>query len=152
MRKIFLFSMLGFFLFGFSFAQQSPSRHALGIGGGVVFLSDDSVLKPGLHFDYEYDLLAEKIDLSIGFASELVMADRRHIGLSVFLGFSPLKRLSVNLGPGVMFEGPETYFCSHVGIGYNWDFSNFSIGPYAEWAYTGKHYHLSFGMGLGYKF
>jgi hypothetical protein len=143
-----------FFLFisGLSAQTEASRRHGLGLTIGPVYLSDDDMLAPAVQLEYDYSFLMGGREWFAGAASEVIFMNQRHIGLAVFLGYSPFGGLGLNLGPGVMFEGDKHYFSANLGMAYEFDLNRLSIGPALELAHTGRHYHLLLGLVLGISF
>lgn len=125
---------------------SGSEKHGIGMGFGMVYLSDDNKFDPGLHLGYSYGFQKGKSPLSAGGAMEVIFGDERHIGMSLQLGYTPAEGWDVGAGPGVMLEGDTHYFCIHVASSFGFDLGKFSIGPALELAHTGKHYHVLTGI------
>ena len=131
---------------------QTNNKHSLGLGAGAVYLSDDKTISPGLQLEYAYHFVWGITPLHATVCTEFIFGDERHIGLAIGLGFTPIGNLDLGLGPGVMFEGEKHYFCLHLSTSYAFDFKGFSMGPLAELAHTGKHFHMLAGIIFEFEF
>lgn len=129
---------------------QSSNRHGLGVSGGWVYLSDDKTTAPGLQLEYEYRFMAADRSLHLASCVEYIFAEEQHIGLGLGIGFSIYRHWEIEVGPGVMFEGDDHFYCIHLATSYEWDLGAISMGPIVEIAHTGSHYHLLAGVKLGY--
>ena len=125
---------------------QSGHRHSLGLGAGAVYLSDDKIFSPGLQLEYAYHFLWGTTPLHASACTELIFGEERHIGLALGLGFTPMGNLDLGIGPGVMFEGEEHYFCLHLSASWGFVLRGFSMGPIVELAHTGRHFHMLAGL------
>ncbi len=146
MKKSGLICLLVILFFGHYCYSQPEHRHSIAFAAGAVYLSDDKVVDPGVHLEYAYHFMLGKILLNSGSSIEMIFGEERHIGLALYMGYSPLKGWDVGLGPGVMFEGDTHYYCINISTSYGFDMGSFSLGPAMELAHTGKHFHFLMGL------
>ncbi len=91
----------------------------------------------------------------IGLGYERIFDEHKHNTFGVVASYRPIDPLSLNLSPGVTYEGSESDhldFALHVEATYEFEISNVHIGPVFEFAYDPEDYHLSLGLHIGYGF
>lgn len=135
----------------FAQAQSSPSN-SVGVSAGAVYLSDDHTIDPGFQIEYARHLNLGHTPIHVGGSVEIILGEEQHIGLALSLGFSPLDKWEIGIGPGIMFEGDEHFYCVHVATFYAFQWGKYALGPVWELAHTGKHYHILLGIQFEFDF
>lgn len=103
---------------------------------------------------YYYIYSLEDTKFGIGLGYERIFDEHKHNTIGVVLSYRAIEEFSINVSPGLTFEGEENVpnFAVHVESSYEFEFKNFHIGPVAELAYDPEDIHVSLGLHIGYGF
>lgn len=146
-------------------AQESHSEHnghnhedehpnnELGISLSPVYFFKEKELSVATHLHYVYNFPNTKF--GVGFGYERIFDEHKHNFLGLELNYRPIHNLTLNLSPGVAFEGDyfdEKEFALHFESVYEFEFESFHIGPLLELAYHPEDFHISLGIHVGLGF
>lgn len=163
MKNPFILNLL-FFLFSYvAHGQISQSlladqdthdshKNELGIATSPVYFPKDQELAFGLHLHYVHTLFMSKFGLGLGY--ERIFDKHAHNTFGIVACYKPIEKLSLNISPGLTFEGQNNTanLSVHLESSYEWEIHDFHFGPVLEYAYDPFDYHLSIGMHFGYGF
>ena len=160
-----LFLILLSFIYVFAVAQTHDEQHEhehehehshvheLGFSvAPAMFLSEDEI-SMAVHLHYVYNFTDTKFGLGLGY--ERIFDEHKHNFIGVELVYRPLHALTLDLSPGIAFEGEhkdEVDFALHFEIVYEFEFGAFHIGPMTEIAYHPEDWHFSLGVHVGFGF
>jgi len=135
--------------------QDHHEHHKNEIGTAIspVYIVNEKELSYGLHIHYIHKISETKFGLGIGY--ERVFDEHKHNTIGIVGTYRLIEELSLNLSPGITFEDSDASnlnFALHIESTYEFEISNFHIGPLLEFAYTPEHYHISLGLHIGYGF
>jgi hypothetical protein len=125
-------------------------RNEIGIANSAVYFVKEDEYSYGLHIHYLHNLPESKFSLGAGY--ERIFDEHKHQTIGLVLGYRPVERLNVNLGPGLAFEGIESAFALHLEMSYEYEIGDIHLGPVIELALEKEDYHFSLGIHLGYGF
>jgi hypothetical protein len=128
-------------------------QNELGISNAPVYFLKEKVFAFGLHLHAVRFIKNSKFGIGLGY--EHIFDEHKHTTIGFVAAFRPLKRLTLNLAPGITFEGDhkdELNFAVHAEAAYEFEIGNFHLGPAAEIAYDPEDIHLSLGLHIGFGF
>ncbi len=140
-------------LFGQNSVTPGDNKYELGISNAPVYFIGEKEFAYGLHFHLTRAITNTRFGFGLGY--EHIFAEHRHTTIGIVASYSPVDRLTVNLAPGVTFEGDhkdELNFAAHLEASYEFEIGNFHFGPAAEIAYDPEDIHLSLGIHVGIGF
>lgn len=124
--------------------------HEIGVSVSPVYFTKEKELSVATHLHYVYNFPHTKWGVGLGY--ERILDEHKHNFIGLEVNYRPLHRLTLNLSPGVAFEGEhadEKDFALHFETVYEFEFGAFHIGPAMELAYHPEDYHISFGVHIG---
>lgn len=130
--------------------HQHHHNHEIGISVAPIYFTNAAELSVATHFHYVYNFPQTKFGVGIGY--ERVFDEHKHNFIGVEVNYRPVHRLTLNLSPGIAFEGEhkdEKDFALHFETVYEFEFGAFHIGPVLELAYHPEDYHISLGVHIG---
>lgn len=132
--------------------HHNHPKNEIGIANSPVYFVKEKELSYGLHLHYVRTLGDSKFGIGVGY--ERIFDEHEHTTIGIVTSYRPIHGLSLNLSPGVTFEGnaEEVNFALHIETAYEWELGFFHLGPVFEFAYDPEDYHLSLGLHLGYGF
>lgn len=155
-RQFFFFILFVIFSTG-AFAQEHHEHdhdhhhsHEIGVSVSPVYFSKADEFSVASHFHYVYNFSHTKWGVGVGY--ERIFDEHKHNFIGVEVNYRPVHRLTLNLSPGVVFEGEhkdEKDFALHFETVYEFEFGAFHIGPVLEMAYHPEDYHISLGIHIG---
>jgi hypothetical protein len=90
---------------------------------------------------------------AVGLGYERIFDEHKHQTIRIVGSYRIAEPLSINLSPGITFEGgEELHFAFHIETTYEFELGNYHIGPAIEFAYDTEDYHISAGIHIGYGF
>ena len=128
-------------------------HHEIGIANAPVYFIKEKELSYGLHFHYLYTINHSKFGIGLGY--EQIFDEHQHRIIGVIGSYRPVDKLSINVSPGVTFEGEDTFnmnFVMHLEITYELELHDFHLGPVLGFSYDPEDYHISLGVHIGYGF
>jgi len=127
-------------------------NNEIGIANGPVYFLKENVLSYGLHVHYVRKISHSKF--GIGFGYERIFDEHQHSTFGFLVSYSPIDKLSLNVSPGITFEGGESEmnFAIHLETSYEFELNDFHLGPVLEFASDPEDIHLSLGLHIGYGF
>ncbi|MBW6536347.1 MAG: hypothetical protein K0B11_15160 [Mariniphaga sp.] len=164
MTRIILFSI--FLLFSFFVSAQDyqnqhehehPDLHKyhIGVGGTGAYLKGESGFAPGAHLHFIRQL-GHQSRWGLGLGYEAIFDEHKHKGVNLLINYHPLKHLSFNVGPGIIFsehEGEtERKPAFHAEAVYEFIVGKFHIGPMAGFGSDKEETHFSVGVHVGLGF
>lgn len=152
--RFLLFSLL--LLFTFVVSAQEPvehehnHEHEIGFSASPVYFVNENQFSVATHLHYVYNFPHTKWGVGAGY--ERIFDEHNHNFIGIEVNYRPVHRLTLNLSPGVAFEGEhkdEKDFALHFETVYEFEFGAFHIGPVMELAYHPEDYHVSLGIHIG---
>ncbi len=127
-------------------------RNSLSLTKGGVYLTDDKKIAVGMVLDYGYNFIAWNQELEVSMCFEKVFTTEQHIGIGLALGFPFGRFLDFSIGPAMVKHDKQRELGIHAGVGYSYDFRQYSLGPVLEYATFGKDSHILLGISMGLGF
>jgi len=124
--------------------------HEIGVSVAPIYFIRAEELSIATHIHYVYNFPQTKFGIGLGY--ERVFDEHKHNFVGVELNYRPVHRLTLNLSPGVAFEGDHTdhkEFALHFETVYEFEFGVFHLGPMLEMAYHPEDVHISLGIHIG---
>lgn len=124
--------------------------HEIGVSVSPVYFTKEDDFSLATHLHYVYNFPHTKWGIGLGY--ERIFDEHKHNFIGVEVNYRPLHRLTLNLSPGVTFEGEHKHekdFALHFETVYEFEFGAFHIGPVMELAYHPEDYHVSLGVHIG---
>ncbi len=163
-KVVSLFSFLILFLFQTTNAQDAHQhdhlhenghehKHEIGIANAPIYFVKEKAFSYGLHLHYIYNFPGSKFGMGLGF--ERIFDHHQHNTFGLVASYRPLEPLTVQLSPGITFEGKdfkERSFALHLETAYEFEFDHFHLGPVLEFAFDKEDVHISLGIHLGIGF
>ena len=134
---------------------EHEHNHSQEIGASVgpVYFINDNIFGLSTHIHYVYNLPRSKFGLGAGY--EHIFSKIKHSFVGAEINYRPVHQLTLNLSPGVAFEGDQNVskdFALHFETSYEFEIGAFHIGPVVEAAWHAKEYHVSAGVHFGVGF
>jgi len=124
--------------------------HEVGISLAPVYFFGEEELSLATHVHYVYNFPHTKFGVGLGY--ERIFDEHKHNFVGVELNYRPIHKLTLNVSPGVAFEGEhpdEKDFGLHFETVYEFEFGRFHLGPVLEFAYHSEDVHISLGIHIG---
>lgn len=131
-------------------ADHEHHKNDIGIANSALFLVGEDEFAYGLDVHYIRNIKDSDFGLGVGF--EKIFGEHDHTTIGIVGSYNILDDWSVNLSPGILFEGDETKFSTHLETAYVFDVSVFHIGPVISVATDFEEAHIGFGIHIGYGF
>lgn len=128
-------------------------NHEIGLSVGPAWFLNEGETSAAIHLHYVYNFPETKFGLGLGY--ERIFDDHKHNFIGVELNYRPIHPLTLNLSPGLAFEGEHnegSEFAMHFETVYEFEMGKFHIGPMIEVAYHPEDWHFSLGIHLGLGF
>jgi hypothetical protein len=164
MIRIFLCcSFLLLSLFGFSQNLHNHDEHLhndahkyhIGVGGTAAYIKGESAFAPGAHLHFIRQF-GHQNRWGLGLGYEALFDEHRHNGINLLINYHPLKHLSVNVGPGILFtehDGEtERKAAFHTEAVYEFNVGKFHLGPMVGFGFDKEETHFSVGVHVGLGF
>jgi len=133
--------------------ENEHPKNELGISLSPVYFIKEKSLSIATPLHYVYNI--PKTTFGVGLGYERIFDEHKHNFFGLELNYRPIHNLTLNLSPGVAFEGDhldEKEFAIHFESVYEFEFEFFHIGPLLELAYHPEDFHISLGIHLGLGF
>jgi len=132
--------------------KHEHHNNEIGIAHSPVYFLKENVLSYGLHIHYIRKIPHTKFGLGLGY--ERIFDDHKHRTIGLVVSYSPIEKLSLNVSPGITFEGDasDINFALHIETSYEIELNDFHLGPVLELATDPEDIHLSLGLHIGYGF
>lgn len=132
--------------------HDHPHTHTHEVGASLapVYFTGEGELSLATHFHYVYNFPHTKWGVGLGY--ERIFDEHKHNFVGIELNYRPVHRLTLNVSPGVAFEGEhpdEKEFAFHFESVYEFEFGAFHLGPLLELAYHPEDFHVSLGLHIG---
>lgn len=91
----------------------------------------------------------------MGLGYERIFDEHKHNFIGAEINYRPIHSLTLNLSPGIVFEGKEDVekdFGLHFEMAYEFELGIFHLGPVVEVAWHANNYHISLGVHFGLGF
>lgn len=124
--------------------------HELGFSVAPTWFANESGTHTAVHLHYVYNFRHTKFGVGMGY--ERIFDDHKHNFVGIELVYRPVHALSLDLSPGIAFEGDhkdERDFALHFEVVYEFEFGAFHLGPMVELAYHPEDWHYSIGVHVG---
>ena len=137
-------------------SNHAHHRNELGIALAPVYFLNEKETAFGLHVHYIRNLKNSKFGL--GFGYERIFDEHEHHTIGIVGSYRPFDNLTLNLAPGVAFEGgndeeeTELKPAVHIEGTYEFLIGDIHIGPVFEIAYDPEDIHISLGIHIGLGF
>ena len=137
-------------------SNHEHHRNELGIALAPVYFLNEKETAFGLHVHYIYNLKDSKFGVGLGY--ERIFDEHKHHTVGVVGSYRPIDNLTLNLAPGVTFEGGsdeeeiELNPAVHIEGTYEFLIGDMHIGPVFEVAYDPEDIHISLGIHIGLGF
>lgn len=128
-------------------------KHEIGIANTAVYFVKEKAFSYGLHLHYIYNFPSNKFGIGLGY--ERIFDHHLHNNFGLVASYRPLEPLTLQLSPGIIFEGKdfkERSFGLHLETAYEFEFDYFHLGPVLELAFDKENVHISLGIHLGLGF
>ena len=127
-------------------------KNEFGVANSPVYFVNEKEFAYGLHLHYVRTISDSKFGIGLGY--ERIFDEHKHNTIGIVGSYRIVEGLSINASPGITFEGggSEANFALHLETAYEWEVSDFHIGPSFEFAYDPEDYHISLGIHIGYGF
>lgn len=154
MRKVYLLSLFVLLTSIYTKAQEHNHEHGhvheIGVSFAPVYFFGEEELSVATHFHYVYNFPHTKFGVGLGY--ERIFDEHKHNFVGVEINYRPVHELTLNLSPGVAFEGEhpdEKEFALHFETVYEFEFGTFHLGPMFELAYHPEDWHIALGLHVG---
>lgn len=130
--------------------HEHHHNHEIGVSASPVYFTKADEFSLAAHLHYVYNFSHTK--WGVGFGYERIFDEHKHNFIGLEVNYRPVHRLTLNLSPGVAFEGEhrdEKDLALHFETVYEFEFGAFHIGPVMELAYHSEDYHVSLGIHVG---
>lgn len=130
--------------------HEHSHKHEIGVSLAPVYFFNEEEFSVATHVHYVYNFPHTKWGVGMGY--ERIFDEHKHNFVGVEVNYRPVHRLTLNLSPGVAFEGEhkdEKDFALHFETVYEFEFGVFHVGPVLELAYHPEDYHVSLGIHIG---
>jgi len=127
--------------------------HEVGVSVSPVYFVKAKDLSAALHLHYTYNFPETKF--GVGLAYEHIFDEHKHNFFGVEGSFRPIHPLTFSISPGITYEGKsfsEKQFAVHFETAYEFELSEFHLGPALEFAYHSEDVHISLGLHIGFGF
>ncbi len=128
-------------------------KHELGVSLSPVYFFKEKEISVSTHLHYVYNFPTTKFGVGVGY--EKIFDEHKHNFFGLELNYRPIHNLTLNLSPGLTFEGDhfdEKEFAVHFESVYEFEFDSFHIGPLLEFAYHPEDFHINLGIHIGVGF
>ena len=126
-------------------------KNEIGVAISPVNFFGENKTSSSLHLHYSHQLNESKF--AVGLVYERIFDEHKHQTIGIVGSYRITEPLSINLSPGITFEGgEELHFAFHIETTYEFELGNYHIGPAIEFAYDTEDYHISAGIHIGYGF
>ena len=128
-------------------------HNEIGIANAPVYFIKEKEVAYGLHFHYLHTINHSQFGIGLGY--EQIFDEHQHRIIGLIGSYRPVDKLSINISPGVTFEGEDTShmnFVLHLEATYEVEFHDFHLGPVFGFSYDPEDYHISLGVHVGYGF
>jgi len=132
--------------------EHDHHKNEIGIANAPVYFVKEQVFSYGLHVHYIRNIPNSKF--GIGFGFEKIFDAHNHKTFGLVTTYRITDEISLNLSPGLTFEDGNSKgdFALHIETSYEFELSDFHIGPVLEFAYDPEDIHISLGLHVGYGF
>ena len=133
--------------------ENAHPKNEIGVSLAPVYFIKEKELSIATHLHYVFNIPHTKFGVGLGY--ERIFDEHKHNFFGLELNYRPIHSLSINLSPGVTFEGDhidEKEFAMHFETVYEFEFKSIHIGPLLELAYHPEDFHISLGIHLGFAF
>jgi len=133
--------------------EHNQETHEIGFSVGPVYFTNEKAFSVGTHLHYVYYFPHTKFGIGAGY--ERIFDEHKHNFIGFEINYNPVHRITLNLSPGVAFEGEhkdEKEFAFHFETVYEFEFDAVHIGPFLELAYHPDDFHISLGVHIGFGF
>ena len=135
--------------------HEKEHKNHVGLGFAASHIPETQGLKPGFHVHYLHQL-GQSEHWALGVGYEGVINEQLHNGINLLLNFRPVHKISLNAGPGLVFEKHEGKFevtpAFHTEAVFEFEINNIHLGPLVGYGFDKDDSHFSFGVHLGYGF
>ena len=153
---LFLLILIGQNLFAQDVEEIEHHHHhhnEIGIANAPVYFVNEKELAYGLHIHVVRTINHTRFGIGLGY--ERIFDEHKHHTLGIVGSYRPIEKVTINVSPGITFEGEETSdvnFALHLEGSYEFEFNNVHLRPVLEFAYDPEDYHISLGVHIGYGF
>lgn len=130
-------------------------KYHLGFGVAGAYLTNEQKIAPGFHLHLLRQLGKEQ-KWGLGLGYEAIFKDNLHSGINLLANWHPIKFLSFNAGPGLVFgkhDGEsEILPAFHTEAVFEFDLNKLHIGPMAGFGIDSEELHFSVGVHVGFGF
>lgn len=165
LRTVFFVFFLSVLSHGFLVAQTHDHDHDhhvhdqhkyhLGVGAAGSFLNIGDGMSPGFHI-HLLRQMGEHRDWGMGIGFEAIAGENLHSSLNLLFNYHPIRFLSLNAGPGLVFEkhdgSSEILPAFHTEAVFEFDAGRFHIGPMVGFGIDPEDSHFSVGVHVGFGF
>ena len=133
--------------------HEHEHNQEIGASVGPVYFINENEFGLSTHIHYVYNLRDSKFGLGAGY--EHIFSEIKHRFVGAEINYRPIPALTLNLSPGVAFEGDQNVskdFALHFEVSYEFELGAFHIGPVVEAAWHANEYHISAGVHFGVGF
>ena len=132
--------------------KHKHHSNEIGIANSPVYFIKENVVSYGLHIHYIRKITHSKFGIGLGY--ERIFDEHKHSTIGLVVSYSPIEKLSLNISPGITFEGDASAvnFALHLETSYEFELNDFHLGPVLEFATDPEDIHLSLGLHIGYGF
>ncbi|HDR53045.1 MAG TPA: hypothetical protein ENN90_15735 [Mariniphaga anaerophila] len=133
-------------------AHADAHKYHIGFGVAATHFMSEPELAPGVHV-HVIRQLGHHNRWGLGLGYEGILDEHMHNSLNFLVNYYPLKHLSINAGPGMVFsehDGEnEILPAFHTEVIYEFNLGKFHIGPMAGFGIDSEDTHFSVGVHVG---
>jgi hypothetical protein len=127
-------------------------KYHVGVGGAATYLISESKFAPGVHVHFIRQF-GHQNRWGLGLGYETIFDEHQHNGVNLLVNYHPLKHLSVNAVPGIIFtehDGEkERKPAFHTEAVYEFNVGKLHLGPMVGFGFDEEHSHFSVGVHAG---
>ncbi len=132
--------------------KHNHHKIEIGIANAPIYFIKEKAFAYGLHLHFVRNIPKSKFGVGLGY--ERIFDKHGHNTFGLVAACRLIDRFGLNVSPGLTFEdgNSKMNFALHFETSYEFEISNFHVGPVFEFAYDPVDIHISIGLHVGYGF